>query len=544
MGREREQVGYDVVVVGAGFAGMDLLHKLRLKGFSVLVIEAGRDVGGTWYWNRYPGARCDVQSVDYQLSFPEDLQREWTWTERFASQPEIARYASFVADRLDLRRDIRFGQRVTGAQFDSDTSLWQIETDKDLRWRASFCVMATGCLSIARRPDIDGIDDFSGEVYHTGEWPVEGVDFTGKRVAVIGTGSSGVQSIPLIARQADHLYVLQRTPNFVFPAFNHPLDSEHVAASKEAFQENRRISLSNPTFSVANMGTVSALAVSDEEREREFEHQWLTGGGFGLLLAYSDLLIDRRANDLGGDFVRRKIREMVADDELAERLMPRGYPFGTKRICLGTDYYETFRRANVSLVDLLSNPIDGIAPQGIRCESSSCDVDAIVFATGFDAMTGALESIDIQGPRGGLKEKWTEGARTFIGMTVAGFPNLFLVTGPGSPSVLTNVVVAIEHDVGWIIDCLCYLRANEIDAIEALDEAEAEWVDHVQDVAAMTLYPHANSWYMGANIPGKRRLFLPYVGGATAYSDRCRAIADASYAAFRLTAKSRPARAS
>jgi cyclohexanone monooxygenase len=526
----------DTVVVGAGFAGLYALHRLRGLGFSVRVLEAGDGVGGTWYWNRYPGARCDVESMDYSYSFSEELQQEWRWTERYASQPEILSYINHVADRFDLRRDVQLSTRVAAAVFDDVTNRWTIETDRGDRVTARFCIMATGCLSDAQVPDIAGRKTFAGRWYHTGRWPHERVDFSGQRVAVIGTGSSAIQSIPIIASQAAHLFVCQRTPNYSVPAHNGPLDREYERKVKASYAEFRRQARESRIGFVVERSEESALAVSAEARQREYDKRW-GRGGLGFSATYADLLTDQAANDTAAAFFRDKIRGIVRDPAIAETLTPRDYPLGTKRLCVDTNYYATFNRDNVTLVDLRKTPIVAITPKGVRTSDRDYAVDSLVFATGFDAMTGALLKMDIRG-RGGrtLAEKWAAGPRTYLGVAIAGFPNLFTITGPGSPSVLSNMIVSIEQHVDWIADCLAHLRARDHAAIEATVEAEEAWVAHVNDVGHMTLYPRAKSWYMGANVPGKPRIFMPYIGGVGIYREKCDAVAAAGYSGFRLSA--------
>ena len=526
----------DAIVVGAGFAGLYALHRLRGLGLSVRVFEAGDGVGGTWYWNRYPGARCDVESMDYSYSFSDELQQEWCWTERYAAQPEILSYINHVADRFDLRRDVQLSTRVTSAVFDETTSRWTIETDRGDRVTARFCIMATGCLSDAQVPDIAGRETFAGRWYHTGRWPHEGVDFSGQRVGVIGTGSSAIQSIPIIAKQAQHLFVFQRTPNYSVPAHNAPLDAEYERRVKASYPDFRRQARESRVGFVVERSEESALAVSAEARTREYEKRW-TRGGLGFSATYADLLTDQAANDTAAAFFREKIHGIVRDPAVAETLTPRDYPLGTKRLCVDTEYYATFNRDNVTLVDLRKTPIVAITPKGVRTSEREYAVDSLVFATGFDAMTGALLKIDIRG-RGGhtLAEKWSAGPRTYLGLAVAGFPNLFMITGPGSPSVLSNMIVSIEQHVDWIADCLAHLRACGHAVIEATAEAEDAWVAHVNEVGHMTLYPRARSWYMGANVPGKPRIFMPYIGGVGVYREKCDAVASAGYEGFRLSA--------
>ena len=527
-------IDFDAIIVGAGFAGLYMLHRLRGLGLSARVYEAGSGVGGTWYWNRYPGARCDTESMEYSFSFSDELQQEWSWSERYASQPEILRYSNHVADRFDLRRDIQFETRVTSAVFDDATGLWEIQTDRDERVLAQFCVMATGCLSAGQVPAYEGLDTFEGDWYHTGSWPHEGVDFSGKRVGVIGTGSSGIQSIPLIARQAAHLFVFQRTPNFSVPAWNGPLDPEHERQFKAHYAEYRQQARTSRRGYVIPFNEKSALAATPEERQQEYQARW-DYGGLHILTAFNDLYTSKEANDTAAEFVRAKIRETVHDPEVAERLLPQDHPIGSKRICVDTTYYETYNRENVTLVDLREARIEKIAPDGLQTRNAFYELDAIVFATGFDAMTGALFNIDIRGRAGTrLKEKWADGPRTYLGLLTSGFPNLFTITGPGSPSVLSNMMVSIEQHVDWIADCVEYLSERDIRWIEATAEAEDGWVEHVNQIANSTLYPSANSWYVGANVPGKPRIFLPYVGGVGAYRQKCADVAAKGYEGFCL----------
>jgi cyclohexanone monooxygenase len=524
---------YDVIVVGAGFSGLYLLHRLRAAGFRVLVIEAADGVGGTWYWNRYPGARCDVESLEYQYSFSDELQREWNWSERYAAQPEILAYLNHVADRFQLRDDILFNTRVVAAHFDEAANEWTIDTDPSARLRARFCIMATGCLSVPKLPEVPGLDQFQGNWYHTGAWPHDGVDFSGRRVGVIGTGSSAIQSIPIIARQASHLTVFQRTPNFSVPAHNAPLDPDVVQAHKERYAELRRQAAESGFGFQAPFRENLAVEATPEERMREYEARW-QNGGLTFLGAFADLVFNPEANESAAEFVRERIREIVKDPQTAEMLTPRDYPIGTKRMCVDTDYYATFNRDNVTLVDLRQTPIETITARGVRTTTAEYDLDDLVFATGFDAMTGALAKVDIRGRAGRtLHEVWRDGPRTYLGLTVSGFPNLFAVTGPGSPSVLSNMAVSIEQHVDWITDCLVFLRTNGYDVIEATAEAEAAWVAHVSELGDQTLFPLANSWYVGANVPGKPRVFMPYLGVGT-YAQKCNEVAAAGYEGFAL----------
>jgi cyclohexanone monooxygenase len=529
---------YDVVVVGGGLGGLYALHRLRALGLTVRVFEAGSGVGGTWFWNRYPGARCDVESMEYSYSFSNDLQQEWVWPERYGTQPEILRYINHVADRFGLHRDIQLNTRVTSALFDPAVGRWTLETDKDDVVTAQFCVMASGNLSTPRVPDFKGLENFQGKWYHSGLWPHEGVDFSGQRVAVIGTGSSGVQMIPLIAAQADHLTVFQRTANFSLPARNAPLDPEKASRHKQHYEERRLAALETP-FGIAGhpAPTKSALEATEEERRRAYETKWAEGGSISFLYAYTDLLVNKDSNDTASEFVRQKIRGIVRNPAVAEILAPKDHPIGTKRLCLDTNYYETYNRNNVSLVDVKNDPIEQITPTGLRTAAAEHGpFDTIVFATGFDAMTGALREIDIRVQGGGvLADEWQGGPRTYLGLMMAGFPNMFVVTGPGSPSVKTQMILAIEQHTDWIADCLAHMRAHDYTRIEPDRQAQDTWVQHVNDVADSTLYPLANSWYVGANIPGKPRVFMPYVGGFAGYKRKCDAVAAGDYQGFVLS---------
>ena len=526
----------DVAIIGAGFSGLYMLHRLRdVLKLETRVFEAADGVGGTWYWNRYPGARCDSESHVYCYSFSKELEQDWEWTSRYPEQPEILRYLNHVADRFDLRRDIQFETRITSATFDEDADRWQLVTDGGERISARFVVAATGCLSSRNRPDFPGLERFQGEWYHTGAWPHEGVDFTGKRVGLIGTGSTGIQATPVIAAQADHLTVFQRTPNYSIPARNEPLTPEQWADIKARYPEIRQACRESdfgfPYASAERASTEATL----EEQHATYEKAWELGGFRFFAAAFNDLLSDKAANDIAAEFVRDKIRSIVKDPETAERLCPYDHPYGTKRPPIDTDYYETFNRPNVSLVDVRKAPIQEITPTGLRTADAEYELDVIVFATGFDAMTGALLDMDVRGTGGQpLAEAWAGGPRTYLGLQGAGFPNLFTITGPGSPSVLTNMPVSIEQHVEWVSDCIAYLNERGLKRIEATDEAQEEWVQHVWDVASETLFPLANSWYMGANIPGKTRVFMPYVGGMNQYRERCDEVAQKGYEGFAL----------
>lgn len=514
----------DLAIVGAGFAGLYMLFKARKMGLRAQVFEAGDDVGGTWYWNRYPGARCDVKSMQYSYSWDEELQQDWNWTERFATQPEILEYVRHVADRHDFRRDIKFNTRIMSGRYDEAAQIWTVEEDDGTQTQAQFLVLATGCLSAARLPDLPGRDTFKGDTYHTGDWPHDGVDFTGKRVAVIGTGSSGIQVIPEIAKQAKHLTVFQRTPNFSLPARNQPLSEQYIEGWKGRYPEFRKKAREETgSGTLYDPPKCSALEVSDAEREREYRWRWEKGGA-NFMHSFNDLVINEKSNQTAADFVRDRIRETVKDAKTAELLCPTDYPIFTKRICVDSNYFATYNRDNVTLVSLKETPLERIEPAGIRTTQDLHEFDVIVYATGFDAMTGAVTAIDLRGRDGGtIPEKWAEGPRAYLGLACQGFPNLFMITGPGSPSVLSNVVVSIEQHVDLVSDILEAARAKGIRQVEAERAAEDAWVTHVNEVAAATLLPRAASWYMGANIPGKPRVFMPYIGVGN-YRKKCEEI--------------------
>ena len=522
----------DALIVGAGFAGMYMLHKLRGLGFSATVVEAGSGVGGTWYWNRYPGARVDIQSLEYSFGFDEALEAEWRWSERYAPQPELLRYANHVAERFDLARDICLDTRVTAAHWDEAAQLWRVETDADVRYLCRHLILATGCLSMPTDVTFPGIDTFEGQIYRTSRWPHEGVDFSGKRVGIVGTGSSAIQSIPVIAEQAAHLTVFQRTPNYSMPAHNGPIPQADFEAWSRDPRGYRAASKDTGGGFQNDASTSLATETAPEEVWAELERRW-AWGGFRILGAFADTGIDPVANRIVQDFVAEKIREQVADPSVADLLTPKDYPFGTKRPCVDTGYYATFNRPNVALVDLRAEPIAGFSAKGIATKSSDYVFDAVVLATGFDAMTGAIDRIDLRGAGGRrIKDHWAEGPRTYLGLMVAGFPNMFAITGPGSPSVLTNMINSIEQHVEWIAGCLVSLKQRQQTSIEPSSEAEAAWCRHVAEAVTPTLLPQANSWYMGANVPGKPRMFMPYAGGLSTYSEICRQVAAKDYEGF------------
>jgi cation diffusion facilitator CzcD-associated flavoprotein CzcO len=525
----------DVAVVGAGFAGLYLLHRLRGLGLRVRVLEQGADVGGTWFWNRYPGARCDIESVDYCYSFSDDLLAGWTWTERYATQPEILRYLHHVADRFDLRRDIQCGTRVTSARYDEPGNRWLVSTDAGEVISARYCVMAVGCLSSVKRPGFDGLQSFRGEWHHTARWPAGGADFRGRRVGIVGTGSTAIQALPQIAEQADRVQVFQRTPNYSMPAQNRPLPPEELRGIVRGYRDRRRAAQQSDAGVPVTPPQRSALEVTPQQRRRMYEAGWRRGGINALSYAFTDFFTDERANFTAQEFAREKIRQIVRDPVVADALCP-AHHIGTKRTCVDIGYFETYNRDHVELVDVRASPITAVTPGGLATTAGEYRLDVIVFAVGFDAITGALLEMDIRGRDGeSLAQKWSRGPRTYLGLCVAGFPNLFMITGPGSPSVLSNMVVSIEQHVDWIAECLGYLAGRGMDRIEASAEAEDAWVRHVTEVADATLYPRApTAWYVGANIPGKPRVFMPYVGGCGTYREECDEVVDRGYRGFVL----------
>lgn len=527
----------DAIVIGAGFSGLYQLYSLREKlGLSVQLIEAAAGVGGTWYWNRYPGARCDSESYSYSYSFSDELQQEWEWTERYPEQPEIMRYLNHVADRFDLRRNIRLGTRVTAAEYDAAANCWHVTTDAGDVLTARFLITAVGCLSTANVPDLPGLESFEGQWYHTGNWPHESVDFTGKRVGLIGTGSTGIQAAPVIAAEADHLIVFQRTANYSVPARNGPMAPEYQRRIKESYAELRQLMRETTNGHPFRIEERSVFDVSPEERQAIYEAAW-ERGGLQFRAAFRDILFDKAANDTAAEFIRAKVRSIVKDPVTAARLTDFDHPYAAKRPPIDTDYFETFNRENVSLVDVRASPIQRITPRGVETKDGEYQLDIIVFATGFDAMTGPLLSIDIRGRDGlALRDAWSAGPRTYLGLQVAGFPNMFTITGPGSPSVLCNMPVAIEQHVDWITECIATMRPRGLERIEAKPEAVDEWVAHVNEAADATLLPHAkHSWYLGANVPGKPRIFMPYAGGMARYRQICDEVKARDYKGFQLS---------
>jgi len=528
----------DAVIVGAGFSGLYLLHRMREAGFSTRIFETGDNVGGTWYWNRYPGARCDVESIYYNYTFSNELLKEWTWSSKYAEQPEILSYINYVADKFDLRRDIQFKTRVDSAHFDEKKNRWEVHLNNGQTVSARYFITAVGCLSASNVPKFKGLESFKGEWYHTGRWPHEKVEFKGKRVGVIGTGSSGIQSIPVIAKEAEHLTVFQRTPQYSTPARNEPNDPEYIKQVRDNYREIRTQMRSSLTGIPAEPRNRSAFDDTPEERRRTYEAAWEKGGLLTISYSYNDLSLTPEANETVAEFIRSKIREVVKDREVAEKLLPNFY-YGTKRPIIDTDYFETYNRENVTLVDVKKAQIEEITPIGVRTADAEYELDMIVFATGFDAITGPLFKIDIRGRDGvSLKEKWAGGAetRTYLGIGTASFPNMFMLTGPESPSVLSNMMVSIEQHVEWVSDCINYMRDNNKEVIEVNMEAENAWTKHCREVAEPTLYVKTESWYMGANIEGKARGFQIYLGGVGPYRQICDEVAEKGYEGFTLKA--------
>lgn len=534
---------FDAVVIGAGFSGLYMLHKLQEAGVSTRVFEAAADVGGTWYWNRYPGLRCDSESIYFNYTFSKDLYEEWTWSTRFAAQPEILSYINYVADKLDLRKNIQFKTRILSAHYHEEQKRWEIKTDNGDIITAKYFITGLGCLSAANVPNFKGIDTFEGDWYHTGRWPLDKeVDFKGKRVGIIGTGSTGVQMIPIIAKRASALTVFQRTPQYVVPARNKPLDSEDIQNVKENFEDfSKKMRHETAGGVIFDINPSKALDDTPEQRKKIFEQLWEKGGTGFIAENYSDLLTNEEANKTVSEFVRSKISYIVNDSEVAEKLLPT-YSIGTKRIIVDTNYYDTYNRHNVTLVDVKSAPIEEITPHGVRTTEEEYELDILIFATGYDAMTGPLMRIDIRGKEGiSLKEKWEDGSNvsTYLGLAVSGFPNMFTITGPQSPSVLGNVPSMIEQHVEWISDCIEELRKREVETIEATDQAAESWTNHCNELANYTLVPKTDSWWTGSNVDGKPRAFLIYMGGLQLYRQKCDEVANNHYEGFLLNTSSR-----
>ncbi len=532
--QRQQHPAYDVLVVGAGFAGLYSLYSFRNLGLRVRVFEAGKAIGGTWFWNRYPGARCDIESMQYSYSFSNEIQQEWNWSEYYASQPEILRYINFVADKLDLRGEIQLNTRVTAATFDEETRHWELLTHQGQRFLGRFVVMATGCLSAPLEPSFPGLHKFSRKICRTFDWPEGEMDFADQRVGLIGTGSSGIQVAPILAAQAKHLTVFQRTPHYSIPAHNRALDREYVRGWKENYSERRRAARLTRNSTLNDAGTRPGVEFTWTEREREFSRRWNVTGGIGYIYAFPDVTTSDEVNRQASDYVRGRIAAIVRNTSTAAALTPRDYGIGGKRICVDTNYYEMFNRENVSLVDIRANPIREITASGVRTASRDYELDVLVLAIGFDAMTGALTRIDIRGRAGiALRDHWKQGPKTYLGLSIAGFPNLFIITGPGSPSVFANMVTSIEQHVDWIIDCLSTMRRSQQCSVEATQKAEEAWFAHVNEVGGRTILAKAgNSWYVGANVPGKYPVVMPYMGGASTYMEKIQKVAQEGYSGF------------
>ncbi|MQF84151.1 MAG: NAD(P)/FAD-dependent oxidoreductase [SAR202 cluster bacterium] len=525
----------DVIIVGAGFSGLYMLYKMRKMNLKALIIERASDAGGTWFWNRYPGARCDIESIEYSYSFSDELQQEWNWSNRYSDQSEILDYINYVVKKFNLKENIVFNTSVKSATFDENLKNWIVETDSK-SYSSKFCVMATGTLSSIKQPNFDGLENFKGDWYVTGEWPHEKLDFTSKKVAIIGTGSSAVQSIPVIAEEAKNLTVFQRSPNYTIPANNRPLTEKELSNAKSSYDQIRE----KAKYTRAGIGynqfeERKLLDLSSEEIKKELNNRWKMGGQEIFTAGFTDVGVDVEANKIVADFVKSKIKEIVKDPNVAELLSPED-AIGCKRLCADTNYFETYNRENVELIDLNSNPINSITENGILTKNKEFKFDTIIFATGFDAMTGALQAIDITGKNGKkLKQVWKDGPKSFLGLLINGFPNLFTVTGPGSPSVLTNMMVAIEQHVEWISDCINFLSKSNLNEVEADELFQIEWMDHIEEVAKNTLRYTCNSWYVGANVPGKKRVFMPYAGGFGKYREKCDEIAENNYSILRIS---------
>ena len=525
----------DVIIVGAGFSGLYMLYKMRKMNLKALIIERASDAGGTWFWNRYPGARCDIESIEYSYSFSDELQQEWNWSNRYSDQSEILEYINYVVKKFNLKENIVFNTSVKSAKFDEKLKNWIVETDSK-SYSSKFCVMATGTLSSIKQPNFDGLENFKGDWYVTGEWPHEKLDFTSKKVAIIGTGSSAVQSIPVIAEEAKNLTVFQRSPNYTIPANNRPLTEKELSNAKSSYDQIRE----KAKYTRAGIGynqfeERKLLDLSSEEIKKELNNRWKMGGQEIFTAGFTDVGVSLEANKIVADFVKSKIREIVKDPNVAKLLSPED-AIGCKRLCADTNYFETYNRENVELIDLNSNPINSITENGILTKNKEFKFDTIIFATGFDAMTGALQAIDITGKNGKkLKQVWKDGPKSFLGLLINGFPNLFTVTGPGSPSVLTNMMVAIEQHVEWISNCINFLSKSNLNEVEADELFQIEWMDHIEEVAKNTLRYTCNSWYVGANVPGKKRVFMPYAGGFGKYREKCDEIAENNYSILRIS---------
>jgi cation diffusion facilitator CzcD-associated flavoprotein CzcO len=524
----------DAIIIGAGFSGMYQLYCLRERlGLRARVLEAGHGVGGTWFWNRYPGARCDSESHSYMYYFSKELIDEWEWSERYPQQPEILRYLNHVADRFSLRDDIQLNTRVQSARFDIDQQHWVVTTEQGATFTSRFLITAVGCLSSANIPNMPGLDTFDGEWFHTGQWPHEGVDFSGKRVGVIGTGSTGIQAIPVIAEQAAHLTVFQRTANYSIPARNAPLTPEFKQYAKQNSDEIRHTMNSNTNAHPFRIADRRATQTAEADRQSIYEAAW-EKGGLQFRATFDDLLLDEAANATAANFIREKILATVADPVKAEILSTIDHPFAAKRPPIDSFYFETYNRTNVDLINLRATPIERITERGVQTSAGEVELDILVFATGFDAMTGSLLKIQIEGKDGRtLQEEWRGGPRTYLGLQTPGFPNFFTITGPGSPSVLCNLPPAIEQHVNWITECIDHMQRDDLKLIEATEDAANDWVDQVNAAANATLLAQVkHSWYLGGNVPGKPKVFMPYAGGFARYIDICNRVTANHYEGF------------
>ncbi|PLW69574.1 flavin-containing monooxygenase [Pseudohalioglobus lutimaris] len=521
----------DIVIIGAGFSGMYALH--RLRNHNVVCLEAGEGVGGTWYWNRYPGARVDIESVEYSYSFDEELQQEWSWPEYFSAQPDLERYANHVADRFNLRERIRFSNPVKSMRFNQDENLWHVYTAQGNHLVCRYVIAATGSLTAPNMPPWPGREAFKGDIYHTARWPAEGVDFSGKRVGFIGTGSTGIQAMPIIAEQAEELYVFQRTPAFCMPSGNRPLDEEYERDWKDNYQERRRQMLDTYGASLIKQPEFSAHECTAEQREDILEQAWKSQSAFQLILAFSDVMTDPEVNEMVCEFARNKIRSIVKDPEVAELLCPTSYPIGGKRLCIGNGYFEMYNRGNVTLVDVKKAPIIEFTETGLRTEAAQYDLDIIITATGFDAVTGAMERIDIEGCNNRkLVEKWADGPTTYLGAMVSGFPNLFMIHGPSTPAAQAQMITSGEWQVNWTADIIDNMEQEGLSRIDVTEEAEQSWAQEVNMVSEQTLHKLADSWYNAKNIEGKKGGMMIYVGGFPRFSELCEAAIADGYKGF------------
>jgi cation diffusion facilitator CzcD-associated flavoprotein CzcO len=528
----KRTLAYDAIVIGSGFAGIYMLYQLRKIGLSAIVLEKGFGIGGTWFWNKYPGARCDTESLQYSYQFSEELQQEWEWTEKYATQPEILKYINHVVDRFNLRKDIKLKTEIKEIIYNDEKKIWLVSSS-DEQYKSKFCIMATGCLSTPNKPNIPGLNEFKGEVYQTSLWPNKKISFTNKNIAVIGTGSSAMQAIPIISKKAKNLYVFQRTSNYAVPAHNRELDPKEVMNFKKNYKENREKAKTLVSGFLTDYNHKSALQVSQDELKKEYDKRWKKGG-LAFLAAFTDIAINKKANKTTSDYIEKKIQEIVYDKKIAKLLTPNSI-VGCKRLVIDTDYYKTFNNKNVYLFNAKKYPISKVDETQIYTEEAIKNIDMIILATGFDAMTGAMKQINIVGKNGiKLETKWKNGPKLYLGLATNGFPNFFIITGPGSPSVLTNMIPTIEQHVDWIAECLTYMKKKSVSTIEAKVDAENDWVDYNEKIARNTLRYNCKSWYLGSNIKGKKRIFMPFVGGLPVYIKKCEEIVANNYAGFEI----------